>query len=210
MRLSHPPTISGARIRRPLGPTRRAGAPRRELRPCAGASTPDLTPRSSPPAGRGLWSEKSRWEAPLSSQPNPEELGFDLNRALESIVALRTTIPEDAFTASVLGTERAGNGVVIRETAWCSPSAISSPRRESIWLTGADGRVTPAHALAYDQETGFGLVQALGRLACRRWNSAASGRSWAMRWSSPAAAARNPCAPGSSASRNSPDIGNIG
>lgn len=108
--------------------------------------------------------EKSRWEAPLSSQPNPEELGFDLNRALESIVALRAAIPEDAFTASILGVERAGSGVVIRESGLVLTIGYLVTEAQSIWLTGANGRVTPAHALAYDQETGFGLVQALGRL----------------------------------------------
>ena len=35
---------------------------------------------------------------------------------------------------------------------------------ETIWLVAADGRAVPGHALAYDQESGFGLVQALGRL----------------------------------------------
>jgi S1-C subfamily serine protease len=35
---------------------------------------------------------------------------------------------------------------------------------ESIWLTTGDGRAVPGHALAYDAETGFGLIQALGRL----------------------------------------------
>ena len=33
---------------------------------------------------------------------------------------------------------------------------------ETIWITSADGQAVPGHALAYDQETGFGLVQALG------------------------------------------------
>jgi S1-C subfamily serine protease len=35
---------------------------------------------------------------------------------------------------------------------------------ETVWLTLSDGRTVPGHALAYDQETGFGLVQALARL----------------------------------------------
>jgi len=35
---------------------------------------------------------------------------------------------------------------------------------ESIWLTTADGRAVPGHGLAVDYETGFGLVQPLGRL----------------------------------------------
>ena len=108
--------------------------------------------------------EKSRWEAPLSSQPKPEELSFDLNRALQSIVALRAEIPEDAFTASILGVERAGSGVVIRESGLVLTIGYLITEAQSVWLTGANGRVVPAHPLAYDQGTGFGLVQALGQL----------------------------------------------
>ena len=108
--------------------------------------------------------EKSRWEAPPSSQPRPEDLAFDLDRALESIVALRSAIPLDAFTASILGAERAGSGVVIGENGLVLTIGYLITEAESVWLTGADGRVVPAHALAYDQETGFGLVQALDRL----------------------------------------------
>ena len=37
---------------------------------------------------------------------------------------------------------------------------------EHVWLADSEGRVTPAHALATDAETGFGLVQALGDLKC--------------------------------------------
>jgi S1-C subfamily serine protease len=108
--------------------------------------------------------EKSRSEAPSPGQPNPEELGFDVDRALESIVALRAVIPEDAFTASILGVERAGSGVVIGESGLVLTIGYLITEAESVWLTGADGRITPAHPLAYDQETGFGLVQALDRL----------------------------------------------
>ena len=35
---------------------------------------------------------------------------------------------------------------------------------EQIWLTLSDGRPVPGHVLGYDQETGFGLVQALARV----------------------------------------------
>ena len=35
---------------------------------------------------------------------------------------------------------------------------------ESVWLISNDGRAVPGHAVAYDQTTGFGLVQALGSL----------------------------------------------
>src|ERR1700733_5671518 len=113
---------------------------------------------------KGRMVEKSRSEAPPHSEPGPETLRFDADRALRSIVALRSVVPEDAFTASVLGTERAGSGVVIGESGLVLTIGYLITEAESVWLTDLDGRVTPAHALAYDQESGFGLVQALGQL----------------------------------------------
>jgi len=107
---------------------------------------------------------KPPYEVPLPRQPKPEACDFDLDHALRSIVALQAVIPEDAFTASILGTERAGSGVVIRPNGLVLTIGYLVTEAESIWLTDVDGRVTPGHVLAYDQETGFGLVQALGRL----------------------------------------------
>jgi S1-C subfamily serine protease len=89
---------------------------------------------------------------------------LDLDQALRSIVAIHSSIPEDGFTAGILGTERAGSGVVIRESGLVLTIGYLITEAEDVWLTSADGRIIPAHALAYDQETGFGLVQALGRL----------------------------------------------
>ena len=89
---------------------------------------------------------------------------MDIDKALRSIVTLNSIVPEDAFTASILGTERTGSGVVIRENGLVLTIGYLITEAEEIWLTSAEGRVTPAHALAYDQETGFGLVQALGAL----------------------------------------------
>jgi S1-C subfamily serine protease len=108
--------------------------------------------------------EKSRWETPPRDQPKSEDFSFDLDGVLESVVALQAIIPPDAFTASILGVERAGSGVVINESGLVLTIGYLITEAESIWLTGADGRVTAAHALAYDQESGFGLVQALGSL----------------------------------------------
>jgi S1-C subfamily serine protease len=108
--------------------------------------------------------EKPDWEIPLLRQPKPEEFDFDLDRALQSVVALQSIIPEDAFTAGILGTERAGSGVVIRESGLILTIGYLITEAESVWLSTADGRAAPGHALAYDQETGFGLVQSLGRL----------------------------------------------
>jgi S1-C subfamily serine protease len=108
--------------------------------------------------------KKPDWEIPLLAQPQPEEFDFDLDRALQSVVGLHANIPEDAYTASILGTERGGSGVLIRDSGLVLTIGYLVTEAESIWLSTADGRAVPGHALAYDQESGFGLVQALGRL----------------------------------------------
>src|SRR5262245_26125479 len=91
-------------------------------------------------------------------------MAVELADVLRSIVTLHSSIPEDGFTAGILGTDRAGSGVVIREDGVVLTIGYLITEAEGIWLTTGEGRVVPAHALAYDQETGFGLVQALGPL----------------------------------------------
>ena len=109
-------------------------------------------------------STPSDWEIPQHAQPKQEDWGFDLERVLAAVVTLRATIPADAFTAGTLGTERAGNGVLIRDDGLVLTIGYLITEAESIWINTNDGRALPGHALAYDQETGFGLVQALGRV----------------------------------------------
>jgi len=105
----------------------------------------------------------SDWKVPSSEQPKPEDYAYDLDRALAATVALRATVPADAFTAETLGTERAGNGVFIRNGVVLTIGYLIT-EAETIWLTLSDGRSVPGHVLGYDQETGFGLVQALAKL----------------------------------------------
>ncbi len=105
----------------------------------------------------------SDWKVPSSEQPKPEDYAYDLDRALAAMVALRATVPADAFTAETLGTERAGNGVFIRNGVVLTIGYLIT-EAETIWLTLSDGRSVPGHVLGYDQETGFGLVQALAKL----------------------------------------------
>jgi S1-C subfamily serine protease len=112
----------------------------------------------------GHVSEDRDWEIPPELQPDPDDYTFDLDRALESVVGLSATVPADAFTAATLGTERVGSGVVIREDGLVLTIGYLITEAEQVWLRSVAGQRTPAHPLAYDQETGFGLVQALGRL----------------------------------------------
>jgi S1-C subfamily serine protease len=104
------------------------------------------------------------WEIPGEIQPKPGDCAFDLDRALSAVLGLRSTIPEDAFSASSLGTERAGSGVLIRKDGLVLTIGYLVTEAETIWLTSAGGGAVPGHVVASDQETGFGLVQALGRL----------------------------------------------
>jgi hypothetical protein len=104
------------------------------------------------------------WEIPANLQPDPADYGFDLERTLKSVVGLRASVPPDAFTAGTLGTDRVGNGVVIREDGLVLTIGYLITEAETVWLITNDGRAVAGHALAFDQISGFGLVQALGRL----------------------------------------------
>jgi S1-C subfamily serine protease len=105
----------------------------------------------------------TEWKVPSGSQPRAEDYSFDLEKALASVVGLHSIIPGDAFTAETLGTERAGNGVVIGDGLVLTIGYLIT-EAETVWLHLGDGRVVAGHALGLDQETGFGLVQALGPL----------------------------------------------
>jgi S1-C subfamily serine protease len=106
----------------------------------------------------------SNWKVPSAVQPKPGDYGYDLERALSCVVGLHATVPTDAFTADTLGTERAGNGVFIRGNGLILTIGYLITEAENIWIALSDGRSVPGHVLGYDQESGFGLVQALAKL----------------------------------------------
>jgi len=106
----------------------------------------------------------SDWKIPSASQPKADDYGYDLEHVFGAMVGLRSIIPADAFTAETLGTERSGHGVFIRDNGLVLTIGYLITEAETIWLTLADGRSVPGHVLGYDQETGFGLVQALAKL----------------------------------------------
>ena len=111
--------------------------------------------------------KEADWQFPVEMRPRPEDWRFDLDGALDAVVQLRAEIPEDAFTAQILGTERVGNGVVIRDDGLVVTIGYLITEASTIWLTTNKGTVVPAFPLGYDQTTGFGLVQPLGKLGLR-------------------------------------------
>src|ERR1700682_1283319 len=89
---------------------------------------------------------------------------LDLSSIGRSVTKLRAVIPEDAFTAAILGSERVGSGVVIDSAGLILTIGYLMTEATEFWLTCADGREVAAHPLAYDQVTGFGLIVPLQKL----------------------------------------------
>ena len=108
-------------------------------------------------------SSVSEWTVSPALQPKPQDYSFDLDQALAAVVGLRSIVPDDAFTAETLGTERGGHGVLIGDGLALTIGYLIT-EAETIWMTLSDGRPVQGHPLGYDPETGFGLVQALARL----------------------------------------------
>src|ERR1700727_739399 len=105
----------------------------------------------------------TEWKVPPANQPRTGDYAFDLDRVLASVVGLHSIIPHDAFLADNLGTERAGNGVVIDDGLVLTIGYLIT-EAEAVWLHLGDGRVVQGHALGFDSVSGFGLVQALGHI----------------------------------------------
>ena len=106
--------------------------------------------------------EQKDWEIPAAAQPKRDELSFDLEAVLRAAVTLRVTAPEDAFTAPMLGTERAGNGMLIGDGLVLTIGYLVT-EADSVWAITSAGRAVEGHVAGYDHETGFGLVQLLTR-----------------------------------------------
>ncbi|MBL8534572.1 MAG: serine protease [Betaproteobacteria bacterium] len=108
--------------------------------------------------------EDRDWSFPPDLQPKQRDVAFELQPVLDAVVSVRTEIPDNAFTASILGTERAGSGVVIRDDGLVLTVGYLITEAETLWLTTNDGHVVPGHPLAYDFTTGLGLIHPLGKL----------------------------------------------
>ncbi len=109
-------------------------------------------------------SDEPDWSIPQILRPRPECCDFDLERALEAILSLRAEIPEDAFTAPILGTEREGSAVLLEGGRIAITIGYLIAEAERVWLGSSRGGAVEAHVLGYDFATGFGVLMLLGRL----------------------------------------------
>ena len=95
-----------------------------------------------------------------AAQPKPEELDFDLEAALAAVVPLTSQVPEDAFTAPFLGTDREGSGVLIDEHGLVLTIGYLVVEAETVNIITAEDTITTADVVAYDYDSGFGLLRA--------------------------------------------------
>ncbi len=87
-----------------------------------------------------------------AAEPSGEEI-------FKAIVKIRATIPKEATTASTLGTEREGNGVVIDAKGHVLTTGYIIVEAETIEVIGPEGRRVGAAFVGYDHSTGFGILR---------------------------------------------------
>jgi S1-C subfamily serine protease len=80
--------------------------------------------------------------------------------SLDGVVQITAYVPQEARTASSLGTERRGSGVVIDDSGLILTIGYLVVEAAEIEIEGAGAGPVPASIVAYDHETGFGLVRA--------------------------------------------------
>jgi S1-C subfamily serine protease len=77
---------------------------------------------------------------------------------IEAMVSITAHIPDDAMSAGLLGTERVGHGVRIREDGLIATIGYVVQEAESVWI-GTRSTVVPGFVVGYDFDSGFALVK---------------------------------------------------
>lgn len=78
--------------------------------------------------------------------------------ALEPLVSVRTRVPEDAMTAGLLGTERSGHGVRIRDDGLIVTIGYVISEADEIWIGSSDGMAAPGVVIGNDFQSGLALI----------------------------------------------------
>lgn len=90
--------------------------------------------------------------------------GDALARADDAVVGIRVTAIDDARSAETLGRDRTGSGVVIDAGGLVLTIGYLILEADHVDVVLGGDHVVPARVVAYDQATGFGLLQPLAPL----------------------------------------------
>ena len=85
-------------------------------------------------------------------------------KSLDAVVEIRISVPENARTAERFGTNRVASGVVIDKTGHILTIGFQTIEAETIEIVGKDRKTVNAIVVAYDRNTGFGLLRATSPL----------------------------------------------
>lgn len=98
----------------------------------------------------------------------PENMQYQkLIQAANAVVALKVTALPDARSNATLGQERTGSGVLIGKDGLILTAGYLVLEANDVQVTDAQGETIPAHVVAYDNASGFGLVRPLAPLAAK-------------------------------------------
>jgi S1-C subfamily serine protease len=78
--------------------------------------------------------------------------------SLEAMVSITAHIPEDAMSAGLLGTERVGHGVRIRDDGLIATIGYVVHEAEQVWV-GSRTTVVPGVVVGADFDSGFALIK---------------------------------------------------
>jgi S1-C subfamily serine protease len=78
--------------------------------------------------------------------------------AADAIVSITAHVPEDAMSAGLLGTERTGHGVRIRDDGLIATIGYVVHEAENLWI-GTRHTVVPGFVIGYDFDSGLALVK---------------------------------------------------
>ena len=97
--------------------------------------------------------------AVLMALSSPASAAQDATEMFNAIVKIRATVPGDARTASTLGTEREGYGVVIDSKGHILTIGYLIVEADTIEIIGPDDKSARGTFVGYDHNTGFGLLR---------------------------------------------------
>lgn len=87
------------------------------------------------------------------------ELGLPTDLSLKSLISIKAHVPEDAMTAGLLGTERTGHGIRLREDGLIVTVGYLINEARDIWLSSQDGRAVPGYVVGNDFRSGLALIK---------------------------------------------------
>ena len=101
----------------------------------------------------------------LGAPVRAEQLSLD--ELLSGVVHIKTFINPDGLTRENLGREREGTGIVIDNGGLVLTIGYLMVEAHAAEIVTNDGHTVPANVVGYDNETGFGLLQASTPLRVR-------------------------------------------